>query len=189
YRPALRDIPLAAPFTKEMGINPELPRQTFHTPPIEVVLDCLTAWDKAWKSRGPEAIAMRETVCAPKPRALTPVSMKKLSHLTPTIQCVRPARPSTVAIRDANTKKVMGSGVVVDPRGYLVTNNHVVSVKKTVAVSFVDSVDKIYKGEVVRADPNQDLAIVRILDAGKVRAIEYDDSEDLEIGQSVIVIG
>jgi S1-C subfamily serine protease len=189
FRPVLKDIALTTPLTQAMGINPELPQQTFDTPPVEVILDCLSAWDKALKTRGTETPAMKESVSAPKSVLTTPVSMKKLSHLTPTIQCVRRARPSTVAIRDANTKKVLGSGVVVDPRGYLVTNNHVVSGKKTVAVSFVDSVDKIYKGDVLWADPKEDLAIVRIVDAGKVRAIEYDDSEGLEIGQSVIVIG
>jgi S1-C subfamily serine protease len=192
YRPAVREIALTAPITQAMGINPELPAQIFGTPPVEVVLDSLSTWEKAWKSRSPESPPIKKEPGGggvPKSVLTTPVSMKKLSHLTPTIQCVRHGRPCSVAVRDANTKKVMGSGVIIDPRGYLVTNNHVVGDKKTVAISFADSEDKTFNGEVVKADPNQDLAVVRIVDQGKFRAIEFDDSDELEVGQSVVVIG
>ena len=189
FRPGLKELELTAPLTEAMGISPKLPRKTFETPPVEVVLDCLSAWDKSWKSRSSELPETKDPVGPVKPVSITPASMKKLSHLTPTIQCVRRAKPCAVAIRDADSKEVRGSGVVVDPRGYLVTNNHVVGERKTVAVSFVESIDKIYKGEVAWTDPNQDLAIVRLVDQGKYPAIQFGDATDMEVGETVIVIG
>jgi len=115
--------------------------------------------------------------------------MKKLSHLTPTIQCVRRAKPSTIAVFDAETKKVRGSGVVIDQRGYAVTNSHVVGERKTVLVSFLDATDKMYQGQVAWNEPDQDLAIVRIMGLDKCNAIQISDSGDLEVGETVIAIG
>jgi S1-C subfamily serine protease len=189
FRPALKEIALTAPFTEAMGINPKLPEESFETPPVELVLDCLSAWDKVWKARVAEVSGTKEPVAAARPVASTPVSMKKLSHLTPTIQCVRRAKPCTVTIRDPNTNKVRGTGVLIDARGYAVTNYHVVGTDKTVAVSFLDSTDKVLKGEVPWSDQSQDLAIVRLLTPGKYPAIKYGDSGEREVGETVIAIG
>jgi len=192
FRPGLPDIALTGPLTEAMGIDPKQPRQAIEMPAVEVILDALSAWDKVWKGggpRGPKAVGPVASAGSAKPTASAPVSMKKLSHLTPTIQCVRRAKPCTVVILDPDTKKVQGSGVIVDPRGYAVTNNHVVGKRKTVGVSFFGSNDKMYEGEVAWKDPNQDLAIVRIVTPGQYPAIQYGDSDNLEHGETVIAIG
>jgi S1-C subfamily serine protease len=186
YRPVLPDITLPESLTKAMGIDPKRPQQALHMPPAEVIYDCLKAWDKAWKMRSGESAP---PLLAVKPSTATPVGMKKNSQLTPTVICVRRAKPSSVTIRHSDTKKVKGSGVVVDARGYAVTNAHVVGNDKTVAVSFFGEDNKIYAGEVAFVARDRDLAIVRILAPGKLPAVKFGNSDDLEAGETVVAIG
>jgi serine protease Do len=119
----------------------------------------------------------------------SPVGMRKQSQLTPAVLCVHRARPSVVAIRHRKTRKVQGTGVVIDARGYVVTNSHVVGKQRTVAVSFLGAEDKVHAGEVAWADPSQDLAIVRISAPGRFAAIKYADLGDVQVGQTVVAIG
>jgi S1-C subfamily serine protease len=182
YRPARPEIELGPPLSADAGIDPKRPRLVLEMPPVEVILDCLAAWDEGWKSRATAPMALAS---ADRPTTSGPVSMKKLSHLTPTIQCARRAKPSTITIREGNH---VGTGVIIDPRGYAVTNAHVVGTAKTLEVSFLDSPDKVLPGTVVACDPSVDLAIVR-LDSGKHPAIKFSDISDLEVGESVVVIG
>jgi S1-C subfamily serine protease len=189
YRPALPGIALAAPLTPAMGIDPTRPRETVAMPSAELILECASAWDKAWKARGAEGPGTATPVASVKPVLAAPPSMTTHSRLTPTILCVQRAKPSTVTIRDAKTKEVRGTGVLIDERGYIVTNSHVVGDKKIVAVSFLDSNDKTLEGEVAWKEPSQDLAIVRILTPGKYPAIKYGDASEREVGETVIAIG
>src|SRR5262249_38776414 len=116
-------------------------------------------------------------------------AVKKQAALSPTVQCVHRAKPSTVSIKHHDTKAIRGTGVIVDGRGYAITNSHVVGKDKTVAVSLLDQDDKVHKGEVVFVDPNQDLALVRIVTPGKYPAIKYSDPNEREVGETVIAIG
>jgi S1-C subfamily serine protease len=189
YRPALPEIALAAPFTPAMGIDPKRPREAAAMPPVELVLECVSAWDKARKSRSAEGPGTVASVTPARPLPAPPPSMMRHSHLTPTILCVHRAKPSTVTIRDARTKEVRGTGVIIDGRGYAVTNYHVVGKAKTVAINLLDSNDKIHTGEVAWRDPAKDLAIVHILAPGKYPAIKYEDVREREVGETVIAIG
>jgi S1-C subfamily serine protease len=186
YRPALPAVALAGPLTEAMGIDPKRPRETIEMPPVEVVLDCLSAWDREWKRSGAEAAG---TVPHTGTTAATPVSMKKYSQLTPTVECVHRAKPSTVTIKHGKTKEARGAGVIIDARGYAITNSHVLGKDKTVAVSFIESEDEVHKGEVVSEDVNQDLAIVRFSAPGKCPVISCADSSEVQLGQIVIAIG
>ena len=79
-----------------------------------------------------------------------------------------------------------GSGVVIDKKGYILTNNHVVEDADEVKVSFVDG--KTVSGKVVGTDPKSDLAVVKV-DNVDVQPAKLGDSEKLAVGEWVIAIG
>ena len=82
----------------------------------------------------------------------------------------------------------LGSGFVIHPDGYIVTNNHVVERATKIKVRFKDD-KKVYNAEIVGADKKTDLALLKV-DAGKkLSAVVVGDSESLKPGDWVIAIG
>jgi S1-C subfamily serine protease len=79
-----------------------------------------------------------------------------------------------------------GSGVIITPDGYILTNSHVVHNSKGLEVSLSDG--KTYAADVVGEDSDTDLAVLRIL-AFNIKAAELGDSDKLKVGQLVIAIG
>lgn len=85
-------------------------------------------------------------------------------------------------------QQALGSGFVWDAQGDIVTNNHVVDGAATITVSFSDGTQ--VTGKVIGADPNSDLAVVRVnVAAGLLHPVVLGDSSKLEVGQVVIAIG
>lgn len=83
----------------------------------------------------------------------------------------------------------IGSGFVFDPRGYILTNNHVVANADRVLVTMVDG--REYTAKVVGTDPNTDVAVIKIdVRSGEhVEAAELGNSDDLHVGDWVIALG
>jgi len=81
----------------------------------------------------------------------------------------------------------MGSGVIVDGRGYVLTNHHVVDKVQGVVVELFDGTT--YPARVLQNDPVMDLAVLKIDPTSPLAAIEIGTSSDLMIGESVITIG
>ncbi|MBI2855852.1 MAG: trypsin-like peptidase domain-containing protein [Chloroflexi bacterium] len=79
-----------------------------------------------------------------------------------------------------------GTGVIFDPGGLIVTNNHVVAGAVTIVVSLVD--ERTFEAEIVGRDPAADLAVIRIPGDG-YSAVSFADPELLKIGDWVIAIG
>jgi S1-C subfamily serine protease len=84
-------------------------------------------------------------------------------------------------------RKGTGSGSIIDSRGYILTNNHVIGGGK-LEVTLADG--KKYKGRLIGSDPDTDLAVVKI-DAPKesLAVIPLGDSTSLKVGQKAIAIG
>lgn len=81
-----------------------------------------------------------------------------------------------------------GSGFVYDTQGHIVTNNHVVAGSDELQVSFPDGTT--VSARVVGADPDSDLAVIRVdLPADRLAPLELGDSDELEVGQRAIAIG
>ena len=80
----------------------------------------------------------------------------------------------------------LGSGVIVSPAGYILTNNHVVESADEIEVAFADG--KKLLAKVVGSDPDTDLAVLRV-EAQNLPAITFGSSEKLRVGDIVLAIG
>jgi len=81
----------------------------------------------------------------------------------------------------------LGSGVIISQNGYIVTNNHVVEDADEIIVTLIGE-DKEYKAKIVGLDPKTDLAVIKI-EANKLKAAKFGDSEKLKEGDLVFAIG
>ncbi|MBI3837794.1 MAG: Do family serine endopeptidase [Planctomycetia bacterium] len=84
-------------------------------------------------------------------------------------------------------RRGMGSGVIIDKSGIVLTNYHVVDGADEVTVHLADG--REFKGEDIKTDEQSDLAVVRISGAGTLPAAPLGDSDKLKIGDWVIAIG
>ncbi len=84
------------------------------------------------------------------------------------------------------TVRSLGSGVIVSPDGYILTNNHVVSGAEKLTVVMEDG--KKFTAKVVGTDPQTDVAVVKI-DGKDLPAASLGNSDDVSVGQWVIAVG
>ena len=113
-------------------------------------------------------------------------------------EVVEEALPSVVNVRVKNIGENaftgeleegqgQGSGVVIDPDGIIITNNHVIAGAVELNVVFNDGRDPL-EGQVIGAIPENDVAVVKV-DADDLDAIDLAKSDNLELGESVVAIG
>ena len=79
-----------------------------------------------------------------------------------------------------------GSGVIVSPDGYVLTNNHVIDSAREVTVTLPDK--REFPGKIVGTDPKTDLAVVKI-DAKNLPTIPWGDASKLQVGEYVLAVG
>lgn len=89
--------------------------------------------------------------------------------------------------RQTREAQAMGSGVVIDDRGYVLTNYHVIQSADRILLDCVDG--RSLEAEVVGSAPDHDLAVLRIKGKDKVTHVPIGTSRDLMIGETVIAIG
>jgi len=80
----------------------------------------------------------------------------------------------------------LGSGFIIDPNGFIVTNRHVIREADEIVVTL--DADKKYKARVVGADPKTDVAVIKIA-GGTFPAARLGDSNTLQVGDWVLAIG
>lgn len=83
-------------------------------------------------------------------------------------------------------ERSLGSGVIVSPDGYIVTNNHVVEKADEIKVTLLDN--RTLKGSLVGSDPKTDVAIIKIA-ANDLPTVTWGDSDRLQVGEFVLAIG
>jgi serine protease Do len=83
--------------------------------------------------------------------------------------------------------KSLGSGVIIDHEGHIVTNNHVVAKATEIVVTLASKKD--YEARVVGRDPKTDLALIKIDTGEDLPVAPLGDSEALEVGEWVLAIG
>ncbi|WP_044303558.1 trypsin-like peptidase domain-containing protein [Rhodopirellula sallentina] len=130
---------------------------------------------------------------------------RRSNRETPTVTAIRRAAPSVVNLHGQKTIRQtaasmagasgdvarqvngMGTGVVIDQRGYVVTNYHVVEDVYEINVTLHDG--STTTAELVASDPSNDLALVKLRGAGPYATIPRGHSNDLMVGEPVIAIG
>ena len=81
----------------------------------------------------------------------------------------------------------LGSGFVIDPSGYIVTNNHVISGAEEITVRFHD--DTELKAKLIGSDDKTDLALLKVEPPKPLASLNWGDSDVLRIGDWVLAIG
>lgn len=81
----------------------------------------------------------------------------------------------------------LGSGFIISKDGFILTNNHVIEDADVIKVSLSD--DREFMAKVVGADPQSDVALLKIEDPENLPVLELGDSDALEVGEWVIAIG
>lgn len=98
-------------------------------------------------------------------------------------------QPAIVQINvTSSNQQALGSGVIIDGRGYIVTNNHVVSGASSIQVTLSDN--RTFPAQVVGTDPADDLAVIKITrPSSGLATVALGDSSQLRVGQAVLAIG
>lgn len=141
------------------------------------------------------------------------VPLSLLAGVSPVVDVVRKASPAIVNIRTEELAKEgserernvirrlifgesleqddlyenIGSGVVIDPKGIIVTNEHLISKAINIRVRFING--KEYEAEVLGCDPEFDIAILKIKNGENFPFLKLKKRPNLSVGESVIVIG
>ncbi len=110
-----------------------------------------------------------------------------------TLEAIREAvvakvRPAVVQVNVVTPSgEGLGSGVILDSRGYIVTNNHVIASAERIRVTLYDGTS--LSAQLVGTDPLDDLAVLKISTTTKLTAATLGDSSKLQVGQEVLAIG
>ena len=89
--------------------------------------------------------------------------------------------------RNVEVGQNVGSGVIFDKKGYIVTNNHVVCNNRQVNVALSDG--QVVTGKVIGTDAVTDLAVVKIPGSDKLPVAEFGNSDSLQPGETAVAIG
>jgi serine protease Do len=89
--------------------------------------------------------------------------------------------------RPREDTRATGSGVLVDPKGYILTNNHVIENAQEIIVRLSDQ--RKFTAKLVGRDPKSDIAVLKVDASRPLPAAELGDSDHLRVGQWAIAIG
>jgi serine protease Do len=112
------------------------------------------------------------------------------SRRTPIVEAVQKTRASIVTIKvdkRGRSKETVGTGIIIDERGFIVTNRHVVHGGERVVVQLPDSTE--LRAQVVAADAHCDLAILRVKTDKDLPALLLAPVSDVMVGETVIAVG
>ena len=121
------------------------------------------------------------------------VTINDTSSVNRTTAVAAKASPSVVTISVTGTDGAgTGSGIVLSDDGYILTNNHVVTLDGSVAdptIQVTDNSGKIYAATIVGTDPVFDLAVIKLDGASGMTPMDVADSSKLNVGDTVVAIG
>ncbi len=114
------------------------------------------------------------------------INIKVYKEVSPSVVNIT----TTTLIRDFFSiypQKGAGSGSIIDATGYILTNYHVVEGASEITVTLSDG--SKYSARLVGADPDNDLAVIKINPKKRLKPLKLGDSDSLQVGQKVYAIG
>ncbi len=111
---------------------------------------------------------------------------KAIEKVNPSVVSINTLRLVRESFFDVVPMRGLGSGVIIDSRGYILTNYHIVAGTERVEVTLADG--RKLPGRVIGADSGGDIVVVKV-DAENLSAAELGDSDKLQVGQFVAAIG
>jgi serine protease Do len=121
---------------------------------------------------------------------VAPASETAFARRNPVVEAVQKTKSSIVCVRvprPNGAKDMVGTGVVIDERGFIITNRHVVGSSAQVKIHLNDNT--VLDGEVLLAEASWDLAVVRVRAGKKLTVLPLAPVDDLMVGETVIAIG
>lgn len=119
--------------------------------------------------------------------ASAPTNFIKASSIaTPAVVNIQASVKTDFDIWKFGAGKSSGSGVIIAPEGYIITNRHVIDQAKTLRVTLADN--REYKAELIGQDPSTDIALLKI-DAKNLPAISLGNSDSVQVGEWVLAVG
>jgi serine protease Do len=169
---------------------------------IVISVFSLTGCENLTGNTSPNTTTLTTTVTTTTPSPIdttwTPPSTSNINEELPAIaEVIALVKPAVVSINtEVITQSIFGefsqegagSGWIIDPKGIIVTNNHVVEGARTITATLDDGRIFTVDPESVHTDPLNDLAIFRI-DATNLPTIDVGDSRALRVGDWVVAIG
>ncbi|MEV6154785.1 trypsin-like peptidase domain-containing protein [Nonomuraea sp. NPDC052129] len=136
---------------------------------------------------GPSAIhAARSTTPTAWPSSQTPDAQESAPPLEASYErVIKQALPSIVQI---TTDEVLGSGIVYDSAGHILTNAHVVGGAKQMTVTLATG-SKSHSARLVKSFGGGDLAVIKVDDPKGLTPARFGDSSKLQVGQVVLAMG
>jgi serine protease Do len=199
------------PRTSQLPSSPSQPRRVRTGIAVAVAAVAMTAGGAAW----PAFFGAEHTPIQPaRLQAASPALLSNGPVTTSYADLVQAISPAVVAVRSSRLvqqtsysdnplfrrffgdeggerggrqrERGMGSGVVVTPDGYILTNNHVVAGAERVTVEFVDG--RQLSAKVVGTDPPSDLAVLKVAGTG-FKTLPLADSSQVRVGDVVLAVG
>lgn len=131
----------------------------------------------------PSALALADET----PSLRRTTTVRAIQSAEPAVVNIEGNKPSNPAMADSQQVNGMGAGVIIDARGYILTNQHVVQDVGRIEVTLYDGTR--YIGRLIARDADTDLALVRISAKAPLPVIRCGTSSDLMRGERVIAIG
>jgi serine protease Do len=122
----------------------------------------------------------------------TEKSLARHDRRSPIVQAVQKTRAGIVTVKvekagNWGQREVVGTGVVVDARGYIITNRHVVTGAERITVHTADGDE--YKAKLFTEDALHDLAVLSVTGAKRLAELPFAPSGDVMVGETVIAVG
>ena len=131
-----------------------------------------------------QSMSTTQASLAPAESVLSTVDVVKI--LTPSVVHILTEFSVMGSFNQAQPPQGVGTGIVLDKQGNILTNNHVIAGAQSITVTLNDG--QSFPAQLIGGDANTDLAVIRI-EAGNLQPATLGRSADLEVGEDVIAIG